>query len=167
GERNMLDYLLELRPRDLTCPILMGCGDRFGRNPLEHLDYGAVPGAHEDGYALGHEFLSSQPLMMLTHQTLEVCLPSRPRPVGGDDDTAHGKALPPRHPIAPRPPTANGQRKSPHLCGPQSFCSRPGAYSSRYTFSRRSCISCASRLSVAIGRASSRAIPMGSPVSSQ
>lgn len=40
-------------------------------------------------------------------------------------------------------------------------------YSSRYTFSRRSCISWASRESVAIGRASSRAIPIGSPVSSQ
>ena len=39
--------------------------------------------------------------------------------------------------------------------------------SSRWTRSRRSCRSWASRLSVAIGLASSRAKPMGSPVSSQ
>lgn len=39
--------------------------------------------------------------------------------------------------------------------------------SSRWTRSRRSCCSCASRPRVAMGRASSRAKPIGSPVSSQ
>lgn len=47
------------------------------------------------------------------------------------------------------------------------FGAPPVSQSSRYTRSRRSCRSCASTDKVAIGRASSRLIEIGSPVSSQ
>ena len=67
----------------------------------------------------------------------------------------------PREPAGTHPGQAARQKQQgPHRCGP---C----CYSSRYTFSRRSCISWASRESVAMGRASRRAMPIGSPVSSQ
>jgi hypothetical protein len=39
--------------------------------------------------------------------------------------------------------------------------------SSRETFSRRSCACCASTVIVATGRAASRPMPIGSPVTSQ
>lgn len=71
---------------------------------------------------------------------------------------------------AKRSPTIGNPARAAGLCErlPSAACrTRGSSHSSRNTRSRRSWRSCASMLSVAIGRASSRRRPIGSSVSSQ